>query len=295
MVALRDFSLLNKGMHARIAKNTAAIRIAMLQLWKIVLTLLFSVCALSAKALDVASELAKKSQNPVDFMISLPVINNINYDFGPRNNTQVISQLKPVIPFHLTAQWNLISRTIIPLTHQPNLLGKGYTNGLGDLNPSFFISPAKVGKVIWGLGPAFVLPTATNRQLGQGKYSLGPSLVVLTMPKRWVLGMVASNVWSVGGESNRPYVNAFSLQYFINYNFPKGWYLTAAPIITADWTQGSRNRWTVPFGGGFGHIFKLGQQAMGASLQAYDNLIHPKLLGPNWQVQLNFSFLFPLT
>jgi hypothetical protein len=249
--------------------------------------------SLLAFASDAETALAKKSQNPVEDLISLPFNNNINYGFGPGNNTQYVLDIKPVIPFHLTSAWNLITRTIIPVGHQPNLEGRGYINGIGDINPSFFLSPAAPGRLIWGLGPALLLPTATNQQLGQGKYSLGPSFVILMMPGHWVFGIIANNVWSIGGESSRPAVNQFYTQYFINYNFSHGWFITTQPIITADWKQNSENRWTVPFGAGFGKVVMLGKQPLSFSLQAYGNAVKPKILGPNWQLQLNFSFLFP--
>jgi hypothetical protein len=114
---------------------------------------------------------------------------------------------------------------------------------LGDLNPSFFLSPKK-SKVTWGVGPTFILPTATNtKYLGQGKLSMGPSVVVLVQPSHWTMGFLANNVWSVAGQSNfnsagevnKPPVNQFLLQWFVNYNLKKGWYLKTAPIVTANW------------------------------------------------------------
>jgi hypothetical protein len=99
----------------------------------------------------------------------------------------------------------------------------------GDMNPEFFISPRKPGKVIWGVGPAFVIPTATDTILGQGKVSLGPGFVALTQPHHWTLGVLTNNVWSVAGSGSRPNVNQFLLQYFINYNMKKGWYIDIAP------------------------------------------------------------------
>ena len=164
---------------------------------------------------------------------------------------------------------------------------------MGDILPTIFLSPANPGSIIWGIGPAAIFPTATDRQLGQGKYSLGPSLVVLTMPGNWVAGFLAFNVWSVGGQSNRQNVNQFELQYFINYNFPHGWYLTTQPIILADWMADTHNRWTIPFGLGGGRVFHIGKQAVNVSLQAYDNVKTPETLGPNWQVQFNITLLFP--
>src|SRR3990167_4380377 len=243
---------------------------------------------------DSVTDLAKASQNPVEKLVSVPFNNNFNHGYGPNRQTQYILDVKPVVPFTLNADWNLIVRTIVPLIHQPNLLpARPYLTGLGDLNPTLFLTPAKPGPLIWGVGPALVLPTATHSQLGQGKYSAGPSFVVLTMPGQWVVGFLMSNVWSFGGQSNRPNVNQYSLQYFINYNFSHGWFVTTQPIVTADWQADSANRWTVPLGAGVGRVFEVGKQPLNVSLQAYDNVKTPRQFGPNWQCQLNVTLLFP--
>jgi len=244
---------------------------------------------------DAETELAKKAENPVEKMVTVPFNNNINYGFGSNNNTQYILDVKPVVPFTLSENWNLITRTIVPIAHQPNLIGRGYINGVGDINPTLFLSPAHPGKVVWGIGPAFILPIASNNQLGQGKYSVGPSFVILTMPRSWVVGVLINNLWSIGGETSRPYVNQFTMQYFINYNFPKGWFITSAPVVTANWAATAHNVWTVPFGLGVGRVCNIGKQALSASIQAYDNVVTPKVLGAKWQLQLNVSLLFPET
>ena len=169
---------------------------------------------------------------------------------------------------HITKNWNLITRTILPIVWQPDAsqpTGQGWY-GLGDLNPSLFFSPAKPGKVIWGFGPALVFPTATAHQLGQGKVSAGPGVVALTTPGHWVIGALANNVWSFAGTGSRPPVNQFLLQYFINYNMKKGWYVTTAPIITANWRASSGNDLTLPFGGGVGRIMKIGFQPVNIQL-----------------------------
>ena len=140
-----------------------------------------------------------------------------------------------MIPFSISKNWNLITRWITPIVYQPlplplvpaPLNQQTGVFGLGDLNPSFFLSP-KQGKIIWGVGPTFVLPTATNTTyLGQGKLSMGPSVVVLVQPPHFTIGFLTNNYWSVAGHSDRdkPAVNQFLLQWFVNYNMKKGWYL----------------------------------------------------------------------
>jgi hypothetical protein len=237
--------------------------------------------------------LAKAAQNPVADMISFPLQNNTNFGIGPYSRDQDVLNLQPVIPLHLTKKWNLITRTILPIIWQPDASqpDQGWY-GLGDLNPSLFFSPAKPGKLIWGVGPALVFPTATADQLGQGKVSAGPGVVVLTTPGHWVIGALANNVWSFAGSGSRPPVNQFLLQYFINYNMKKGWYVTTAPIITANWRASNGNALTLPFGGGVGRIMKLGFQPVNISAEFFGNAVYPTGSSP-WSMRLQLAFLFP--
>jgi hypothetical protein len=244
-------------------------------------------------AADEAEALQKAVQNPVASLISVPVQNNSNFSIGPYHRTQDVLNIQPVIPAHISENWNLITRIIQPIVWQPYPnQNTGGEYGLGDMNPTFFLSPAKPGKLIWGVGPTFIIPTATSDITGQGQFSLGPSVVVLTQPKPWTIGALASNVWSVAGESGRAPVNQFLLQYFINYNMKKGWYITLQPIITANWMASSGNVWTVPFGGGIGRIMKLGFQPVNLTAQFYGNAVTPAGGSP-WSMRLQIAFLFP--
>ena len=240
-----------------------------------------------------AEALQKATQNPVASLISVPVQNNSNFNVGPYNRTQDVLNIQPVIPLKLNDQWNLITRIIQPIVWQPypsQTTGGAY--GLGDMNPSFFLSPGKPGKVIWGAGPAFVIPTATSDILGQGKFSMGPSFVALAQPGHWTVGALVNNVFSVAGSTHRPYVNQMLLQYFINYNMKKGWYITTQPILTANWRASGGNAWTVPFGGGVGRIMKLGFQPVNLTAQFYGNAVYPTGTSP-WNMRCQIAFLFP--
>ena len=239
------------------------------------------------------ADLQKAVQNPVASLISVPIQNNSNFNYGPYNRTQDVLNIQPVIPARISENWNLITRIIQPIVWQPYPnQNTGGEYGLGDMNPTFFLSPAKPGKLIWGVGPTFVIPTATSDITGQGQFSLGPSVVLLTQPKHWTIGALANNVWSVAGESGRASVNQFLLQYFINYNMKKGYYITLQPIITANWRASSGNVWTVPFGGGIGRIMKLGFQPVNLSAQFYGNAVTPAGGSP-WSMRLQIAFLFP--
>jgi len=236
-------------------------------------------------------DLARAAQNPVGDLISLPFQNNMNFDVGPADRTQNIHNIQPVLPIGLSKNWNLITRTILPVISQP-APGTDRTNGLGDLNLTGFLSPKKPGKVIWGVGPALVFPTATDDVLGTGKFSIGPSVVALTMKGQWVIGALASNIWSVAGDDDRADVNFFLMQYFVNYNFPSGWYLTSAPIVTANWEADSGNKWTVPFGGGVGKVFSIGRQPININTQVFYNVETPTN-GARWQWRWQIQLLFP--
>jgi len=240
-----------------------------------------------------SDELRKAAQNPVASLISVPFQNNNNFNIGPYDRTQDVLNIQPVIPIKLSDQWNLITRTILPIVWQPySSAPTGGEYGLGDLNPSLFLSPGKPGKLIWGIGPALVIPTATNTILGQGKFSIGPSAVLLTQPGHWTLGVLVNNVWSVAGTGSRPSVNQFLMQYFINYNLKKGYYLAWQPIITANWEVSSPNRWTVPYGGGIGRIMKIGFQPVNLQLQFFVNPERPAGTAP-WTMRIQIALLYP--
>ena len=264
---------------------------------------------------NTTESLQKATQNPVASLISVPLQNNTNFGIGPYDRAQNVLNIQPVIPVGISKDWNVIVRWITPIISQPapgtaNLEVYGIdegtpayfaaqivqanasVNGFGDMQPTFFLSPAKPHKLIWGVGPIFVLPTATSKVLGQGKFSIGPSIVALMQPGHWTLGVLINNAWSVAGPSNRSGVNQMLLQYFVNYNLKKGWYITWQPIITANWKASSGNVWTVPFGGGVGRIMKLGFQPVSISAQFYGNAVHPTSGSP-WGVRANLSFLFP--
>ena len=245
-------------------------------------------------AQQTQAELAKKTQNPVSNLISLPLQNNTNFGIGSFDRTQNVLNIQPVIPVQV-GKWNIINRPILPVIYQPDISqASGGEFGLGDLTYQLWLSPASESRVTWGLGPVIVFPTATDDALGSGKWQAGPTGVFVAMYGRIVAGAVAFNAWSFAGDSDEPDVNQFLFQYFINYNLQQGWYLVSAPIITANWEAPSGDRWIVPFGGGAGKIFAIGRQKMNGSVQAFWNAVKPDTLdGPDWTLRLQLQFLFP--
>jgi hypothetical protein len=172
------------------------------------------------------------------------------------------------------------------------VLAQGSEFGLGDMTYQGFFSPASPGKWIWGLGPALVIPIATEDRYSSDKWSAGPAAVALTMPGNWVVGVLAQNVWSFAGESNASDVNKFLFQYFLNYNLKKGLYISSTPTITANWEAASSNRWTIPFGGGVGLLVKSGKIPIDYKLSAYWNVEKPDF-APDWNLQFTVKLLFP--
>lgn len=255
--------------------------------------------ALTASIAYAAGEgdLAKAAQNPIADMISLPFQYNTNLNVGPQKQTQSVLNIQPVYPVKLNPEWNLVTRTILPVISQPDLgTGNGRTNGIGDIQFSAFLSPAQPARWIWGAGVIVQAPTATNDVLGQGKWGLGPTAVALRIEKGnpWVYGALVNNVWSVGGDHDRRNVNQMLIQPFVNYNFPSipGRYLSFSPIVTADWEARSGDKWTVPLGLGIGQIMKFGTQPVNLQAAAYYNVERPTGAS-NWTLRLQMQFLFP--
>lgn len=258
----------------------------------ILLLTFFSFSPSTLQAEDETGDLAKQSQNPIANLISLPLQNNMTVTNGPEDGVQNILNIQPVLPVSV-GPVNIINRVIIPLVNQPPVvMGGAGAFGLGDINYQLYFSPSKPSKFIWGVGPIAVFPTGTDSLTGTGKLSLGPTAVALAVTGPWVGGLLVNNVWSVAGDEDRPDVNQMLMQPFVNYNLPKGWFLTTAPILTANWKQPNDNRWVVPVGAGAGRVFNIGKQPVNLLTQFFYNVIRPQDFGAfTWRLQL--SFLFP--
>ena len=250
--------------------------------------------ARTANAALSDEELAKLAQNPVGNLISIPFQNNANLNYGPQKQTQDILNIQPVIPIDFSPDWNIITRTIIPVISQPALLpGDSRVYGIGPTQFSAFLSPADPKGLIWGVGAIAQVPTATQLELGSDRWGVGPTFVVLRLVKGdpWVYGVLVNNIWSVSNGQGGSY-NNFLLQAFLNYNFPSSTYLTTSPIMTANWQAKGKDVWTVPLGGGIGHIFHLGKLPLNTQIAAYYNVVTPQF-GPNWQIRAQVQAMFP--
>ena len=242
-----------------------------------------------------AEELAKLTQNPVGNLISVPFQDNLTLNSGPLKLNQNVLNIQPVIPIHFSTDWNIITRTIIPVISQPAFDPSGSRiNGIGPVQISAFLSPAiPTGGMIWGIGAITQVPTATNDVLGSNQWGLGPTFVILKLEKGnpWVYGVLVNDIWSVGYGSGGSYNNLL-MQPFANYNFEGGAYLTSAPIITANLNASSGNVWTIPVGGGIGKIFHLGKLPINSQIGGYYNVARPEFTG-NWTIRAQIQFLFP--
>jgi hypothetical protein len=254
----------------------------------------------SAHAELSPEDLAKIAQNPVGNLISVPIQENAYFNVGPLDGTQNVVNIQPVIPFSVNDDWNIITRTILPIISQPAFApGQGGVSGIGDVQVSAFLSPAKPGAWIWGVGAITQLPTHTNDRLGNNNVGLGPTFVVLHLEhgSPWVYGVLANNVWSVGSSGNPfnqdgPKYSNGLVQPFLNYNFEGGAYLTTSPIITVNWEAPGSQQWTVPMGGGVGKLFKIGRLPVNTQIALYYNVVRPDFAN-NWQLRAQVQFMFP--
>ena len=194
-----------------------------------------------------AAKYAKQLANPVAALISVPMQLNFDDNIGPLDEgSRVTLNLQPVIPFSLNDDWNLISRTILPLIKQEDIVpGSGTQTGLGDTVQSLFFSPVEPTEDgwIWGAGPAFLLPTATDELLGTEKWGAGPTAVALKQEGPWTYGFLINHIWSFAGDSDRNDVNSTFLQPFAGYTTADGWSFDLQTETTYDWKN---RKWNVP-------------------------------------------------
>jgi hypothetical protein len=267
---------------------------------KITITFLLSLFILHTYAQDSmqasgnsesAQDLSKKAANPIANMISLPVQLNWNFGVGEFDRTQSVFNFQPVIPFRLNDNWNVINRIIIPLVGNPDNAESGKSWGLGNTVVSSFFVPKAKGIFMWGIGPALSIPTSSSGQFGPNVFGIGPAVIALVTPGHWVAGVTANHTWSYRSDGDE--LNSFFAQYFITYNFAKGWYVNTAPVITANYAVEGDAQWFVPFGGGGGKIVKWGKQPLNIQLGLYHNAVTPGGGSASWQFRTQIVLLFP--
>ena len=238
-----------------------------------------------------ANELAKKLSNPVASLISVPFQNNWHFNVGAYKGTQYLLNFQPVIPISLDENWNLIARVIVPFVNQP-LSGGDSKFGMSDILASAFFSPAKPGDLIWGVGPVFSIPTATDDILGSGKFSIGPTILGLTQQSGWTIGLLANQVWSIAGKDNRADVNQTFLQPFVSYGAWKGGTLSFNTEAAANWKASSGEQWTVPLNISVSQILPIGGKPVSFAF-GYKYFAAKPTGGPDWGLRAVVTLLFP--
>lgn len=241
-----------------------------------------------------AEELAKKLSNPVAAMISVPFQYNYDRGIGPLDEGhKSYVNIQPVIPISLDTDWNLISRTILPVVDQHDVIPlAGDQFGLGDTTQSFFFSPKQpTNGIIWGVGPVILLPTGTDKLLSSEKWAAGPTAVALTQQGPWTIGVLANHVWSFAGEEDRADINSTFLQPFIAYTTKDAWTFTLNSESTYNWVD---DEWSVPINFLVTKLIKIDHQpiSLGAGVRYWADT--PEDSGPEgWGARAVLTFLFP--
>lgn len=243
-----------------------------------------------------SSALAEKLQNPIADLISFPFQNNTNFNVGPNKGVQDILNIQPVIPIHLNPSWNLITRTILPLVWSPSFQPAASVPpfGVAPITFSAFLSPTKEWNN-WTVGGGFIaeLPTITNKHLGSNIWGVGPAAVVVRVKHPWVYGILVNTLFSLGGTSGRNGTSYIltTINPFANYNFGEGWFVGVSLITTANWDTGGE-KWTLPVGGQFGRLIKIGGKLpINLLVGAYYNALRPEGVG-TWQLRTEVTFVF---
>ena len=251
----------------------------------------------AARAEESEEAIAKATQNPIAAMISAPFQYNYDQNIGPqRTGTKNYINVQPVIPISISEDWNLISRTIVPLVTQSNVVaGSGTQSGIGDITQSLFFSPKKPteGGLIWGVGPVFLLPTASNDLLGGEKWGLGPTAVLLKQESGWTYGMLANHIWSVAGTSNRSDISSTFLQPFLSYTTKSYMTFGVNTESTYNWKTNNSTPWSVPINLSVTQLLKVGQQRLTLQAGARYWADSPDAGAHGWGARFAVTFLFP--
>lgn len=264
--------------------------------WFGVTTLLAMSCFTSASAQDHDAEsVAKQLSNPIANLVSIPLQFNWEEGVGPNDDLRTVVNFQPVVPFTLNEDWNVIGRMILPYVSQPSLVsGAATTSGVSDMLLSLFFSPVKSQIAIWGIGPVVALPMTTDPFLGSGKWSAGPTAVVLKQSGQWTYGALVNHLWSFAdtGDIERTDVDQTYLQPFLAYTTRTAVTFNISSESTANWEAASGEEWTIPINVSVSKVTKLGPFPF--SLAAGAGVFVEKPEGaPEWKLRFTATLILP--
>lgn len=245
-----------------------------------------------AYAQHSADALAKQLANPIASLISVPM--QLNYDEGFDNDGYKYTlNVQPVIPVSISEDWNMISRTILPIVAQDDIYADaGDQFGLGDVTQSLFFSPKALTASgwTWGAGPALLIPTATDDLLGTEKWGAGPTAVALKqVDSGWTYGALANHIWSFAGDSDRNDVSSTYFQPFLAKSIGKGRTVNLAFESSYNWET---EQWTVPLNLAYSKVTRIGAQMVSFQGGIRYYLEAPEG-GPDWGLRFTTTLLFP--
>jgi len=240
-----------------------------------------------------SADLAQELTNPVADLLTIPIQMNYDGDIGPEDGGwKLQTNIQPVYPLNLNDDWNLITRTIVPVISQDKIFpGAGSQFGLGDITLSLFASPKQpTNGVIWGVGPVLYLGTATDDLLGAEKWGAGPTAIALTMRGPLTMGVLANHVWSFAGDDDRDDINNTFVQPFVAYTWPSAWTVSVQSETTYNWEI---EKWSVPINVAVAKLVKLGQLPVSLSAGVGYWLESPNNAPGGWRFRLQANFVLP--